>query len=160
MKIFTLERSVFLPHSIDRVFDFFARAENLESLTPPLLKFEILTPVPIEMRVGAMIDYRLRLHGIPLRWRSEITVWDPPYRFVDEQRRGPYRLWIHEHRFREAEGGTWVDDEVKYAVPGGTLIRNLFVAPNLREVFNYRHEQLRELFDGVDSVESAARPAA
>ena len=146
MKIIDFERSATLPYPRERVFDFFSRAENLELLTPPWLSFSILTPRPIRMCEGALIDYRIRLRGIPMTWRSEITAWEPPYRFVDEQLRGPYRLWAHEHRFTEVEGGTLVEDRVKYAVLGGALIDRLFVAPDLRKIFAYRQERLRELF--------------
>jgi ligand-binding SRPBCC domain-containing protein len=98
--LFTLETRLFLPRPLEIVFPFFADAGNLEILTPPWLRFEIVTPRPIAMRAGALIEYRLRLHGVPLRWQSEITAWEPPHRFVDEQRRGPYRAWIHEHTAR------------------------------------------------------------
>ena len=158
MKPFILERSTILPYPIERVFDFFSEAENLESLTPPWLSFRILTPRPIHMCEGALIDYQLRLRGIPLGWRSEITVWEPPHRFVDEQRRGPYRLWAHEHRFTEVDGGTKVEDRVKYAVLGGSLVARLFVAPDVRRIFDYRQQRLRELFessrdrDGIPAV--------
>lgn len=147
MKHFTLERSTIVPYSVERVFDFFSKAENLESLTPPWLSFHILTPPPIHMCEGALIDYRLSLRGLPLRWRSEITAWDPPYRFVDEQRRGPYRMWVHEHRFEEAEGGTRVVDHVTYAVLGGSLVRRLFVLPDLNRIFDYRQERLPGLIE-------------
>ena len=147
MKIFELNRSVLLPYPRERVFDFFSKAENLELLTPPWLSFNILTPTPIRMCEGALIDYQLRIHGIPLKWRSEITVWDPPYRFVDEQLRGPYRRWVHEHRFTEVEGGTLVEDQVRYAVLGGALINKLFVAPDVNRIFDYRRDRLRSLFE-------------
>jgi ligand-binding SRPBCC domain-containing protein len=146
MRTFDFERSITLPFPQERVFDFFARAENLELLTPPWLSFRILTPQPIRMGEGALIDYRLRLHGIPLRWRSEITIWEPPHRFVDAQRRGPYRLWVHEHRFTEVDGGTRVEDRVQYAVLGGTLIDKLLVAPDVKRIFDFRQERLRALF--------------
>ena len=147
MKTSEFHASTTLPFPRERVFDFFSRAENLELLTPPWLSFKILTPVPIRMCEGALIDYRLRVRGIPLGWRSEITVWDPPYRFVDEQRRGPYRAWIHEHRFTEVDGGTRVEDHVRYAVLGGSLVDRLFVAPDIRRIFDYRQQRLRELFE-------------
>jgi len=147
MKPFLLERKTFLPHPIDPVFAFFAEAENLEALTPPWMSFRIVTPRPIRMHEGALIDYRLSLRGLPLKWRSEITAWDPPHRFVDEQRRGPYRLWVHEHRFEEVDGGTQVVDHVTYAVLGGSLVRRLFVLPDLNRIFDYRQERLPSLIE-------------
>jgi len=155
MKTFTLERSTFLPHPIDDVFGFFAAAENLESLTPPLLKFRILTPRPVAMHQGALIDYRLKVHGIPIGWRSEITAWEPPHRFIDEQRRGPYRQWVHEHRFTEVDGGTQVDDQVSYAVLGGSLVQKLFVAPDLEKIFAFRQERLPDLFEAWLAAKAA-----
>ncbi len=118
----TLEARLFLPHPLDTVFPFFADAGNLETLTPSWLRFETLTPLPIQMHEGTLIEYRLRLHGIPVRWQSEITAWEPPKRFVDEQRHGPYRQWIHEHTFTERDGGSEIRDFVRYSVPGGLLV--------------------------------------
>ncbi len=135
-----------LPRPIGEVFSFFADAGNLEVITPPWLRFEILTPRPIVMRAGALIDYRLRLHGVPLRWRSEITVWDPPRRFVDEQRRGPYRRWIHEHTFAERDGGCEVRDLVRYRVPFGAAADRLFVRRDVGRIFEYRARRLAEIF--------------
>lgn len=146
MHVFNLRSTLWLPRPIDEVFEYFAEAENLERLTPPWLGFQIVTPTPIEMAAGTQIAYRLSLHGIPLRWDSEITAWEPPYRFVDVQRRGPYRLWEHEHRFTEQGGGTLVTDHVRYAVLGGRLIQRLFVAPDLRKIFAYRRAVLVERF--------------
>jgi hypothetical protein len=144
--LFTLETRLFLPRPLEIVFPFFADAGNLETITPPWLRFEILTPGPIAMNAGALIAYRLRLHGIPMRWQSEITAWEPPHRFVDEQRRGPYRAWIHEHTFAERDGGTLIGDHVRYAVPGGWLADRLFVRRDVANIFAYRQEKLRELF--------------
>jgi ligand-binding SRPBCC domain-containing protein len=118
MKINTLQSEIWVPRAREEVFEFFSRAENLELLTPHWLHFSILSPRPVEMKTGARIRYRLRLHGIPLRWESEITAWEPASRFVDEQRSGPYRLWIHEHQFSDHEGGTTVRDTVQYSVIG------------------------------------------
>ena len=137
-----------VPRPLEETFAFFADAHNLERLTPPLLRFRILTPAPIEMAVGTRIDYRLRLRGIPIRWRSEITRWDPPHGFVDEQRRGPYRKWIHEHRFRDQGGGTHVEDHVTYAVPGGALVDRWFVRPDLDRIFDYRQRVIAEVLGG------------
>ena len=97
------------------------------------------------MRVDVLIDYRLRLHSIPVRWTTQITAWDPPMRFVDQQVSGPYRLWIHEHTFEETNHGTLVRDHVQYEVPGGPLVHRLFVRGDLKRIFDYRHEQLRDV---------------
>jgi ligand-binding SRPBCC domain-containing protein len=141
----TVTTRLFLPRPLETVFPFFADAGNLEIITPPWLRFEILTPRPITMGTGAFIDYRLRLRGIPLRWQSEITAWEPPHRFVDEQRRGPYRTWIHEHTFVACDGGTEVRDFVRYGVPGGWLADRLLVRRDVRRIFEYRTDRLRAL---------------
>src|SRR5438874_874131 len=127
MTFHEFKSELWLPIARDELFPFFADAGNLEALTPPWMHFKIVTAKPITMRVGAEIDYRLRMHGVPMRWRSEITTWEPPNRFADEQRRGPYRCWKHEHRFVEVDGGTVAIDRVRYAVPGGALVNWLFV---------------------------------
>jgi ligand-binding SRPBCC domain-containing protein len=98
------------------------------------------------MTTGPFIDYRLRIHGIPLQWKSEITCWEPPHVFIDEQRQGPYTLWVHEHLFQENEGGTLAMDSVRYAVPGGKLTHELFVKRDIKNIFTYRTEKLKELF--------------
>ena len=146
MRTFELASEVLLPRPLAEVFPFFADARNLERLTPPWLRFRVLTPGRIEMRRSATIDYRLRLRGVPIRWRSEITAWEPPFRFVDEQRRGPYRLWIHEHRFEERAGRTLASDHVRYAVPGGRLVDRLLVRPDLDRIFKYRRDVLGAVF--------------
>lgn len=138
--------SVWLPRPLEEVFPFFADAHNLEELTPPFLRFEVLTPRPIPMAAGTRIDYRLRLHGIPIRWQSEITAWEPMRMFVDEQRRGPYRAWVHTHRFTAKEGGTLVEDEVRYDVWGGALVNALFVRNDVARIFAYREAKLRARF--------------
>jgi ligand-binding SRPBCC domain-containing protein len=141
-----LTAELWLPQDHDVVFSFFADARNLEAVTPPWLRFAVLTPEPIVMRAGARIDYRLRVHGLPFRWQSEITVWKPPFRFVDEQRRGPYRRWSHMHTFEEQDGGTLCRDVVEYAVPGGRFIHWLIVRRDVERIFAYRQEFLRNLF--------------
>ena len=143
--ISTLESSQWIAHPPEDVFPFFASANNLDLLTPKWLQFEIRIP-NVEMRPGALIDYRLRLHGVPLCWQSEIVDWEPPYGFVDVQRRGPSGLWIHEHRFEPRDGGTLVGDRVRYTVPGGTLVRKLFVERDLSRIFSYRRARLEEHF--------------
>lgn len=144
----TFRTHCWLPEPIEQVFPFFADAANLGVITPPWLHFTILTPLPITMRAGALIDYRLRVHGLPLRWQTEITAWEPPYRFVDEQRRGPYRRWVHTHTFEERAGGTWCADEVVYAVPGGRLIDRWFIRREVEAIFAYRRTAMRACFPG------------
>lgn len=147
--MYKLQSEIRLAAPLSEVFPFFSDAHNLERLTPSFLSFKVLTPAPIEMGVGTLIDYRLRVRGMPLRWRSEITAWEPPYRFVDEQRRGPYRAWIHEHRFEERDGMTVAIDSVQYDHVGGRLVNRLVVAPDVRRIFDYRARVLREIFGAV-----------
>lgn len=143
---FVLEAELWLPRPPDEVFPFFADAFKLEAITPPWLKFEVLTPPPIQMRAGLLVDYRLRLRGFPLRWQSEISACEPPQRFVDEQRRRPYRAWIHEHTFLDHDGGTLAQDRVEYDIVGGRLVNTLFVRADLAKIFRFRQAKLREKF--------------
>ena len=147
---YQLSAEQWLPKSLEEVFPFFADAYRLQDLTPPFLDFRVLTPRPVEMSPGTKIDYRLKLHGIPIRWKSEISEWQPPVRFVDRQLKGPYRLWHHLHTFEECDGGTLVRDLVDYAVPGGRLIHWLVVRRDLVKIFEYRRQQL-EVFFGSDA---------
>ncbi len=133
--------------AIDEVFPFFADARRLRLLIPDWISFRIVAPGSLEMARGTHIDYAIRLHGIPFAWQSEITVWDPPHCFVDEQRKGPYRWWIHTHTFEEVHAGrTIVRDVVRYGVPGGPVVNKLLVAPDLRKIFSHRRRQLQEIF--------------
>ncbi|MGD9691039.1 MAG: CDP-paratose 2-epimerase [Phycisphaerales bacterium] len=174
MRIFTLTAELTLPLPIDRVFAFFADAGNLEAITPDSLSFHILTPRPIPMHPGAIIDYRLRLMGIPFRWRTLIEEWNPPHRFVDRQLRGPYRLWHHTHTFEPAhdpvsgEESTLVRDFVRYAVPLGAIPRRLFVLPQINAIFAHRQRRIAHLLLGRSLAayppirhgeEAAARPS-
>jgi ligand-binding SRPBCC domain-containing protein len=143
---FRLHTEFVLPQVREDVFRFFADAFQLETLTPPWLNFAVLTPAPIDICAGTLIDYRLRLHGVPIRWRTRISMWEPPFRFVDEQLRGPYRRWRHEHTFESIDGGTLCRDVVDYAVPFGRLIERFFVRGELIRIFSYRQNRLRELF--------------
>ena len=143
----TFRSELWLCRPLAEVFAFFADAHNLQAITPDWLGFSILTPAPILMRAGIRIDYRLKLHGFSIRWQSEITAWEPPHRFVDEQRRGPYRLWVHEHRFEARDGGTLVSDLVRYAAPGGRLVEWLFVRRDVERIFQSRREKLLALFE-------------
>jgi ligand-binding SRPBCC domain-containing protein len=147
MKTYRLDTELWLPQPRGLIFKFFADPANIEPLTPAWLHFEILTPANIELRQGTLLDYRLRLRGIPLRWQSVIAEWDPPRRFVDRQTRGPFSLWVHEHSFSEHNGGTLVGDRVEYAVPGGALTQKYLVAPDLERLFKYRHQVLDMLFN-------------
>ena len=146
---YTLQRELCVPHSLPKVFDFFSRAENLERITPPWMRFRILTPLPIPMTQGTTISYALRVRGIPLRWLTEIEQWNPPYEFVDFQAKGPYKLWHHTHRFSEVEGGTSIVDIVRYALPFGLLgrlVHRLQVARDLEQIFDYRARRVQSLF--------------
>jgi ligand-binding SRPBCC domain-containing protein len=145
---YLLTASVHLSAPLARVFPFFADAENLESITPPWLRFRILTPLPIAMAEGALIDYRLRLHGIPFGWRTEIAVWQPPERFVDRQLAGPYLSWVHEHVFVPTPAGTLVTDRVRYRPRGGQLAQALFVGRDVRRIFAFRQAALLARFGG------------
>jgi ligand-binding SRPBCC domain-containing protein len=146
MRVQNFESQLWLLQPREKVFAFFSDPRNLDLITPPWLHFQTITPCPMEMCPGAVMDHRLRVHGFPLRWRSQITDWDPPSRFVDEQIRGPYRLWIHEHRFEERNGGTLVHDHVRYAVLFDFLIHGLFIRPDIERIFAWREKKLRELF--------------
>ena len=146
MRIRVFNSELWLPRPRQEVFEFFADAANLDTITPPWLRFHTETPAPIEMNAGTIIDHRLRVRGIPVRWRSRITVWDPPRRFVDEQVRGPYRLWRHEHEFEERDGGTLVRDRVHYAVLFDFMVHELLVRRDVEKIFAYRTESLRKRF--------------
>ena len=138
-----IERRQVIRAPLERVFAFFAEARNLEAITPPWLRFEVLTPEPVEMRAGTLIDYRLRLHGAPLRWLTLIEAWEPGRMFVDRQIAGPYRLWHHTHRFSDHPDGTVVHDRVRYELPLGRLgmiAQRAFVRRDLDRVFAYRRE--------------------
>ncbi len=141
--------TAFLPRPREEVFDFFADAANLETITPPWLGFKILTALPIEMEAGAILEYRLRLRGVPISWRTRIGSWEHPVRFTDTQERGPYRLWNHEHRFEEVDGGTLMTDRVLYDLLPVPFVHRLFVAPELKRIFGYRSEVVHRIFGGA-----------
>ena len=147
-----LETATVLPRAVDEVFAFFANAENLERITPPELAFKILTSTPIDIREGTIIDYRLRLFGVPFHWRTRIVQWQPSDQFIDEQIRGPYRSWRHLHTFVEHENGTRMTDRVEYRLPfhaAGSLALPL-VRRQLDRIFSYRAGTIRQLLGSED----------
>lgn len=156
MPVHRLESSLRLSVNRAQAFAFFSEAANLQAITPPALHFRILTPQPIKIREGTLIDYGIRLHGVRLRWQTRICCWRPPFEFVDEQLRGPYRSWVHTHRFHEADGGgTTIEDLVCYELPCwplGELARGL-VRRELDGIFQFRRQAVQELLTGC-------RPAA
>ena len=149
MAVHVLRREQHLPGPPGDVFPFFGDALNLEAITPPWLGFRVATPGPLAMGPGTLIEYRLRLHGVPVRWRTRIAVWEPPHRFVDVQLSGPYRLWHHTHEFEPAAGGgTTMRDVVRYALPLGPLgeaAHRIFVARDLTRIFDFRREAVGTL---------------
>jgi ligand-binding SRPBCC domain-containing protein len=142
-RVMTLHRETIVPRSLDETFAFFADASNLQRLTPPWLNFTILTPMPLTMRVGVEIAYRIRLYGVPLPWTSRIDVWEPGVRFIDRQLLGPYRWWHHEHRFEAVSGGTRVIDHVEYA-PRVAWLSGALVQRDLERIFSYRQSAMRQ----------------
>lgn len=150
MKLYKLEREQRINQPIDVVFAFFADPSNLDRLTPPWLHFRMLTPSPIEMRVGQHIEYVIRWRGTPVRWLTEIEEYCPRWRFVDRQIRGPYRLWRHTHSFREEGLATLMQDVVQYALPAGPLgaaVHWLLVRHDLDRIFDFRAQRVNELLE-------------
>lgn len=148
MSEYVLKREITIARPRAEVFEFFANAENLERITPPELGFDITTPTPIEMRVGTLIEYTLSLRGIPVKWRTEISKWDPPYEFIDRQLSGPYKQWIHRHVFSETpDGGTLIEDDVRYRLPLEPLgdIAHFIVRRELDRIFDFRQKAVAEL---------------
>ena len=144
-----LERKQIIERPLKEVFDFFADAGNLEKITPPELNFHITTPQPIDIKKGALIDYELKLRGIPIRWKTEITEWNPPFDFVDTALKSPYKQWIHLHTFEEsARGETIMRDRVRYRLPLEPLgdIAHFYVKKELKYIFDYRYKVIEEIF--------------
>jgi len=142
MKVHTLTREQHLEQPPAEVFPFFADAHNLEAITPPALGFRVVTPAPIEMGAGTLIQYRLRIRGIPMDWLTRIDRWDPGVAFVDTQLAGPYRLWHHTHTFEPRTGGTLMRDVVRYALPLWPLGEAAapLVRRELAAIFDFRRE--------------------
>lgn len=155
---YVLRAECVLPRPVDEVFPFFADAYQLEAITPPWLNFRVLTPRPIEMHAGQLIDYQLRLRGLPIRWKTKISAWEPNNRFIDEALKSPYKFWHHEHLFEPCDDGTRVIDIVHYGVPGGDLIHSLFVRREVRKIFEYRQQALKEHFPAVAEPSLVSSP--
>jgi ligand-binding SRPBCC domain-containing protein len=143
-----LERSQRVEAPIERAFAFYGNSDNLEPLTPPWLHFEVTTPRPLTLQSGALLDYKLRLHGVPVRWTTLIETWEPPLRFVDSQARGPYSFWEHTHLFeQDGDGATVIHDRIRYTIPLGPLgaiAHRLFVRRDLERIFDYRRDAVAE----------------
>ena len=155
MHLYSLRREQWVARSLERLFPFFAQPENLALITPPSLGFRLLTPQPVIMEKGRVIDYTLRILGLPTRWRTLITRYEPPWCFVDEQLCGPYSFWHHTHRFEPRDGGTLLHDEVHYALPltligpARELVHTLYVRPALERISDYRRQVYARLFNGI-----------
>ena len=146
---FLLSQTQTIPKPLSQVWTFFSRPENLEQLTPKFLKFRILTPSPIEMKKGALIDYKISLFGVPMKWKTEIKEYEPSSSFVDQQLKGPYALWHHTHAFEDHGDHTVMHDYVEYRVPFGPLgsvAHGLFVKRTLAQIFEYRRQAVEEIF--------------
>ena len=149
MKYYELDVEQFIDQPVEKVFEYFSRPENLEEITPPRLGFTIMTPSPIPMEKGSLIDYTIRILGFPVHWRTLITSFDPPHGFVDEQIKGPYVLWHHRHSFKDKNGGTMIWDTVRYTVPLGIIGRFLnliWIRKDLKDIFTYRRKFIANKF--------------
>jgi ligand-binding SRPBCC domain-containing protein len=169
MHVYRMQLEQWVAKPLDRVFPFFSQPENLALITPPDLGFRLLTPQPVNMEKGRVIDYTIRVLGLPTRWRTLITRYEPPLCFVDEQINGPYSFWHHLHRFERRHDGTLLLDELSYALPvvlmgpARELVHTLYVRPALERIFGYRRRMFADLFGGVETVgapPSARAPAS
>ncbi len=149
MNYYNLHQTQFINKPISEVFYFFSMPENLEVITPRYLNFRIKTPSPVKMESGSIIDYKIKLRGIPFTWSSLISEYNPPYKFIDEQVRGPYAYWHHTHIFSETKGGTLIEDIVKYSIPFGLvgqLAHFLFIKSDLKNIFQHRFNTINKIF--------------
>ena len=152
MKVYEIRKTQFLNNSLDIVFNFFSRPENLKKITPEKLSFKIITPPPINMGKGTIIDYTIKLFKFPIHWRTIITTYEPPHLFVDQQLKGPYKFWHHSHTFESKNGGVEIIDRVQYIVPLGWIgqILNYFwIAPDLEKIFEYRKNVIHKYFNKI-----------
>ena len=159
MRVHLLERRQRVPLSVEEAFAFYGDADNLEQITPPWLRFRILDPRPGTLSAGARLQYSLVLHRFPIRWMTEIDIWEPPHRFVDFQVRGPYRIWEHTHVFEPVDDATLIIDRVRYAIPYGPLgmlAHVAFVRRDLRRIFDYRRDAVAALLG--DRAATLSRP--
>ena len=148
-KIYTFYKEQFVPSDMDTVFEFFSRPENLEKITPSSMGFNIITPSPIEMKEGAIIDYTVKIMGVPMRWRTMITSYKKNEYFVDEQLKGPYSYWHHRHSFKEVEGGVLIIDEITYALPIQAfrkIVHPVLIKPQIEQIFNFRFKTIQDKF--------------
>ncbi|RAP33129.1 CDP-paratose 2-epimerase [Candidatus Marinamargulisbacteria bacterium SCGC AG-439-L15] len=151
---YILNQEQFVPYPIDEVFSFFSKAENLEKITPPKLKFRILTPTPVPMHPGVVIDYKIRIFPFTMRWTSIISEYTPPHHFTDVQLKGPYDLWHHTHGFKSVDGGTLMTDSVTYRMPFGLLgrlVHFLWVKRDIESIFKHRQKVLSTFFPNKGS---------
>lgn len=159
MRTSELKKQQFVPRPLHEVFPFFERPENLAAITPPWLGFRILTPSPIQMKEGTVIEYSVKVMGFRTRWKSRIGMYDPPHMFEDEQLEGPYRFWHHTHRFLEVDGGTLVTDEVRYTMPFGIMgriVHSLIVRKQVQRIFNYRAQAIERMFGYTEAIADMA----
>ena len=153
MKTYTLKYEQYIDLPINDVFNFFSKPENLSLITPARIKFDILTPVPLKMKEGQLVDYSLKImYLIKLHWRTLITHYEKPYKFVDQQIKGPYTMWHHTHTFEEKDGGTLIRDDLKYAIPLGILgrfVHALYIKHDIQSIFKYRQKILDDIFTEI-----------
>ena len=149
-KIYSFSKEQFVPSDMETVFEFFSRPENLEKITPAAMGFNIITPKPVEMKDGAIIDYTVKILGVPIRWRTMITSYKKNEYFVDEQLKGPYSYWHHKHTFKEVDGGVLIIDEITYALPIQAfrkIVHPLIIKPQLNQIFDFRFQIIEDKFN-------------
>ncbi|GAB4175444.1 MAG: SRPBCC family protein [Calditrichia bacterium] len=145
------QNEIFLPATLEQAFAFFQNVQNLAKITPPWVHFEIITPPPLDIYEGREYEYKLKVNGIPMHWKTLISVWEPPHRFVDVQLKGPYKTWVHEHSFFERENGVLMIDTVRYQLPLGfigELIHIMQVKKFIKQIFEYRNQIISAVFSG------------